>query len=107
MRSEAITQPVSQGFPDNSGVKRSLAGVLRRKEGFLTWEAWRKGILGSLVIKVVLSGGGVVIESYFFILIGVLNASYSTRRLLKVKKIRYRISGTGCSLGSKSKEKDL
>lgn len=66
MGSEAITQPVSQCFPDNSGVKRSLAGVLRREAGLLTWGVCRKGLIGSLVIKVVLGGEGVVSESYFF-----------------------------------------
>lgn len=35
MGSKAITQSVSQCFPDTSGVKRSLAGVLRREGGLL------------------------------------------------------------------------
>ena len=45
MASEAITQPVSQCFPDNSGVKRLLARVLRREGGLLTLERGERAIL--------------------------------------------------------------
>lgn len=53
MGSEAITQPVSQCFPDNSGVKRLLASVLRRK-GAPCMEEWGKGLFGPSITEAVL-----------------------------------------------------
>lgn len=44
MESGAITQPVSQYFPDNFGVKRLLARVLKREGGTLPGRVGERAI---------------------------------------------------------------